>query len=300
MPFSEQLEVAAGSVEVRLAELLGPNVLHAAPSRLVTAMRHAVLGGGKRFRPFLVIESGRLFGVNAADALDTAAAVEFLHCYSLIHDDLPAMDNDELRRGRPSVWKAFDEATAILAGDALISLSFEILSRPQTHADAGVRAELVLGLAQASGAAGMAGGQQLDMEAEAPSNSHLHAASGVQLVQEMKTGALIRFAVDAGAILARAPMPARGALRSFATALGIAFQLADDLLDAEGDADCTGKGVGKDVKAGKATWVSVLGVEGARVRLAELEREAIAALAPFGEAAEVLAGAASFVTHRRR
>ena len=298
MTFLERLEETAGSIEPRLAELLAAQ--RAAPSRLAAAMRHAVLGGGKRFRPCLVIESARLFGLAPANALDAAAAVEFLHCYSLVHDDLPAMDNDELRRGRPTVWKAFDEATAILAGDALLSLAFEILARPETHADASVRAKLVLGLARASGASGMVGGQQLDLEAETPGKHHLHGASGVQLIQEMKTGALIRFAVDAGAILAQPTAPLRAALGSFAAALGVAFQLADDLLDAEGDAQSMGKGVGKDMKAGKATWISVLGVEGARVRLAELEREAVAALAPFGDAGETLAGAAAFVTQRRR
>jgi farnesyl diphosphate synthase len=263
-------------------------------------MRHAVIGGGKRFRPFLLIESAKLFGVDSAPALNTAAAGEFLHCYSLVHDDLPAMDNDELRRGRPTVWKAFDEATAILAGDALLSLAFEVMARPETHKDPNVRAELVVGLARASGATGMAGGQQLDIEAEASSDPHLHAAHGVQMIQDMKTGALIRFAVDGGAILGRATGPDRQALGAYAAALGIAFQLADDLLDAAGDAATTGKSVGKDAKAGKATWVSILGVAGARSRLAELEREAIAALAPFAAAGEALAAAATFVTHRQR
>ena len=299
MTFAEQLDEMAGRVEAKLTELLDRHVLSPAPPRLRAAMRHAVLSGGKRFRPFLVIESARLFRLDPVHALNTAAAVEFLHCYSLVHDDLPAMDNDELRRGRPTVWKAFDEATAILAGDALLSLAFEILALPETHADAGIRAELVLGLARASGAAGMAGGQHLDIEAETAGNSYLHAAPGVQMIQEMKTGALIRFAVDAGAILARAPAPARQALGAFGAALGVAFQLADDLLDAEGDAASTGKRVGKDVTAGKATWVSILGVAGARSRLAELEREALAALAPFAGAAEALAGAATFVTHRQ-
>ena len=168
MTFPEQLEETATRVEVRLTELLDDRALRAAPPRLAEAMRHAVLGGGKRFRPFLLIESARLFGVDLANALNAAAAVEFLHCYSLVHDDLPAMDNDELRRGHPTVWKAFDEATAILVGDALLSLAFEVLARPETHADPEVRSELVLGLAQASGAVGMAGGQQLDIEAEKP------------------------------------------------------------------------------------------------------------------------------------
>jgi len=300
MAFPERLSEAAERVEARLTEVLASDMLDAAPARLRAAMRHAVLGEGKRFRPFLVMESAGLCGMDPVRAVNAAAALECLHCYSLVHDDLPSMDNDELRRGRPTVWKAFDEATAILAGDALLSLSFEILARPETHPDAVVRSELVRRLARASGAAGMAGGQQLDIEAETPTNSHLHAAPAVQMIQEMKAGALIRFAVDAGAILARAPVPFRQALGAYGAALGIAFQLADDLLDAEGDVESAGKEVGKDIRSGKATWVSVLGVAGARSHLAALERQAIAALAPFGDTAEVLVGAAAFVTHRRR
>lgn len=300
MSFPEHLAKAAARVEARLTEILASDMLDAAPDRLREAMRHAVLGGGKRFRPFLVMASSRLCGADPTQAVNAAAAIECLHCYSLVHDDLPSMDNDELRRGRPTVWKAFDEATAILAGDALVSLSFEILSRPATHPDASVRAELVQGLARASGASGMAGGQQLDMEAEMPANRHLHTAPAVEMIQAMKTGALIRFAVDAGAILAQAPVPVRNSLRAYGAALGAAFQLADDLLDAEGDVVNTGKGVGKDARAGKATLISLLGLAPARARLAALQREATAALAPFGQTAEALVEAAEFVAQRRK
>jgi farnesyl diphosphate synthase len=261
-------------------------------------MRHAVLGGGKRFRPFLVIEGARMLGLRDQAAVDAACAVECLHCYSLVHDDLPAMDNDEVRRGQPTVWKAFDVATAILAGDALLTFAFELLARPDTHADAAVRAALVLGLAEASGGAGMVGGQVYDLASEKGA-SDLHTLSGVTTIQRMKTGALIRFSAEAGAILARAGPEQQRALRVYGEALGAAFQIADDLLDAEGDARDTGKAVGKDAAAGKATFVTVLGVERARARLAELNAEARAALLPFSDVARDLAGAIDIVSNRR-
>ena len=258
-----------------------------------------MLGGGKRFRPFLVIEGARVLGMSDMAAVDTACAVECLHCYSLVHDDLPAMDNDELRRGQPTVWKAFDEATGILAGDALLTFAFELLARPSTHADAAVRAALVLGLAEAGGSAGMVGGQVLDLASEKGDATSLHTLDGVSTIQRMKTGALIRFSAEAGAILASAAPEERRALRAYGEALGAAFQIADDLLDAEGDASATGKAVGKDAAAGKATFVTVLGVAGARARLAELNAEARAALAPLGEGAHQLAAAIDFVSNRR-
>lgn len=295
----QRLAEAASLVEARLSALLGELTPARCPDRLRQAMVHATLGGGKRFRPFLVIEGAKLFGLAARQAVDTAAAVELLHCYSLAHDDLPAMDNDALRRGQPTVWKAFDEATAILAGDALQSLAFEILSRPETHPDPEVRANLVLGLARASGAAGMVGGQQLDMEAEQLSGKGLHTPQGVQVIQEMKTGALITFSAEAGAILASAPDQERSALVAYGRALGTAFQIADDLLDVEGDVVDVGKSLGKDASAGKATWVAILGVAGARARLNEFERDAVAALSPFANR-EVLEAAAQFVTRRRK
>jgi farnesyl diphosphate synthase len=296
--FDERLAHAAQRVETRLSQVLAAAT--AAPPRLKEAMAHAVLGGGKRFRPFLVIESARIFGIGPETSVSTAAAVELLHCYSLVHDDLPAMDNDEMRRGRPTVWKAFDQATAILAGDALLTLAFEVLADPGTHPDPAVRSQLVLDLARASGAAGMVGGQQLDLEAEAPARSDLHTAAGVQAIQRMKTGALIRFSACAGAILASAPIVEADALAAYGDAVGAAFQIADDLLDVGGNAAHIGKGTGKDAKAGKATWISILGIDGARTRLAQLEREAAATVSLFGGRGDVLAQAATFVAQRQK
>jgi farnesyl diphosphate synthase len=293
--FRECLAAAATSVEARLEALLARDRSGGIEAgRLGAAMRYAALGAGKRFRPFLVLEAAALFDVPAANALDTAAALECVHCYSLVHDDLPAMDDDDLRRGRATVHRAFDEATAILAGDGLLTLAFEILSRPDTHLDPGVRLELVQGLARAAGWEGMAGGQQLDLEAEGRSLD----LNGVTRVQSLKTGALIGFAAEAGAILGRADSAARQALVAYAERLGLAFQIADDLLDAVGDAAVVGKATGKDGKQGKATFISLLGIEAARARLVALEREAIAALKPFGARAAVLKEAASFVARR--
>jgi farnesyl diphosphate synthase len=300
MAFEQRLGVVAANVEKRLAALLADDALDGTPTVLAAAMRHAVLGGGKRFRPFLAVEGARTLGLADEAALDAACAVECLHCYSLAHDDLPAMDNDELRRGRPTVWKAFDEATAILAGDALLTFSFELMARPSTHPNPLVRAELCLALAKASGPAGMVGGQVLDIASE-KGDQALHSIAGVSRIQQLKTGALIRFAAEAGAILAglAASDPSRVALRTYGEAMGAAFQIADDLLDAEGEAGAVGKAVGKDAAAGKATFVTVLGVEGARTRLKELSATAHAALAPFGDAAADLAGAIAFVSERR-
>jgi farnesyl diphosphate synthase len=295
--FDERLAQAAQLVETRLSQVLAGTA--ATPPRLRDAMAHAVLGGGKRFRPFLVVESARIFGISPERSAFTAAAVELLHCYSLVHDDLPAMDNDELRRGRPTVWKAFDQATAILAGDALLTLAFEILADPGTHSDPAVRSQLVLGLARAAGASGMVGGQQLDLEAEA-SDSVLHAAAGVQAIQDMKTGALIRYSACAGAILASAPAAEIQALAAYGDAIGAAFQIADDLLDVGGTAAQVGKGTGKDAKAGKATWISLLGIDGARARLAQLEGEAAAAVSVFGARGDALVQAATFVVQRQK
>ncbi|MFN3744427.1 MAG: polyprenyl synthetase family protein [Hyphomicrobiaceae bacterium] len=299
MTFEARLGESATLVEARLAALLGEGALGATPPVLGAAMRHAVLGGGKRFRPFLVIEGARLLGLPASAAVDAAAAVECLHCYSLVHDDLPAMDNDELRRGQPTVWKAFGEATAILTGDGLLTLAFELLARPGTHPDPAVRAALVLGLAEVSGTAGMIGGQALDLASEKGAACDLHTLDGVTTIQRLKTGALIRFSAEAGAILAGGTPEQRHALRRYGEAIGAAFQIADDLLDAEGDAHATGKAVRKDAAAGKATFVTVLGVGGARAQLAALNAEARAALAPFGHAARHLAAAVDFVSNRR-
>lgn len=295
MAFALKISIVATLVEQRLADhLSGARGPSGPPGRLAEAMRYAALGGGKRLRPFLLIESAGLFGVKTENALDAAAALECVHCYSLVHDDLPAMDDDALRRGRPTVHIAFDEATAILAGDALLTLAFEILARRQTHPDPAVRSELMLGLARAAGWTGMAGGQALDLEAE---GKRLKAEQ-IRHLQALKTGALIRFACEAGAILGGAGGTERSAITTYGDKLGQAFQLADDLLDAEGDAAKLGKKTRKDRGAGKATLVAAFGPEKARIYLKDLEEDAIAALKPFGERAETLIEAARFVTGR--
>jgi farnesyl diphosphate synthase len=294
--FNRRLHDCASLIDQRLDEWLADDGRDQfIPAQLNNAMRYAVLGGGKRLRPFLVLESAGLCGIADEAALNAGAALECVHCYSLVHDDLPAMDDDDVRRGRPTVHKAFDEATAILAGDALLTLAFEILADPSTHPDPAVRSALALGLARSSGRAGMAGGQMLDLEA--PGRS-LGEAEILRL-QSMKTGALITFACEAGAILAGAGEAQRRALLDYGRALGVAFQLADDLLDVEGDAVLMGKAVAKDHSAGKATLVSLIGAEAARQRLGEMEARARDALAPFGAAAEMLSAAAHFVANRR-
>jgi farnesyl diphosphate synthase len=264
-------------------------------------MRHACLGGGKRFRPFLVVESATLFAVSRDRALMAAAALECVHCYSLVHDDLPAMDNDDLRRGQPTVHKAFDEATAILVGDSLLTFAFDILSRAETHPDSAIRIALVNELARAAGLGGMAGGQMLDLAAEgrfAATPPRLGLAD-VEELQAMKTGALLRFACLAGAILGAADADRRAALDRFGAVVGEAFQIADDLLDVEGDAATVGKATHKDADAHKATTVAILGVARARERLQDLVARAEAALAPFGADAAMLKAAARFVAERR-
>ena len=243
-------------------------------------MRYAILGGGKRLRPFLAVETARAFGAAGVGPRRVGAAIECLHGYSLIHDDLPAMDDDDLRRGRPTVHRAFDEATAILAGDALLTLAFEILAAPATAADGGVRAALCAGLARAAGLAGMVGGQMLDIAAETR-RAPLDGAAIAEL-QAMKTGALLSFSVEAGGLIAGAPRAARAALEAYGHALGAAFQIADDLLDAEGDAAAMGKRVGKDAGRNKATFVAALGIEGARAKRDALVAEAIAAIDAIG------------------
>lgn len=298
MAFSQRLNQSAALVEAHLAALLDNLADGGAPERLMAAVRHGTLGGGKRFRPFLVLESAALFGVAANATLRAAAAIECVHCYSLIHDDLPAMDNDDVRRGRPTVHKAFDEWTAILAGDALLTLAFEILSGAATHTDPAIRAELVTGLARAAGAAGMVGGQCLDLEAEKLGSPAQATASHVQRLQAMKTGALLRFSCEAGAILGTASAGQRRALASYGASIGLAFQIADDLLDLEGDAAAVGKAVGKD--AAKATLHAASDAAAAKLRLAALEAEALAALASFGSEADTLREAAGFVVRRER
>ncbi len=295
MIFTERLEAHASHLERHLDEWLTPARIGPAAPRLLEAMRYGSLGGGKRVRPFLVIESAALFGVPVEGALNAAAALECVHCYSLIHDDLPAMDNDDLRRGRPTVHKAFDEATAILAGDGLLTLAFEILASPDTHPNAGVRADLGLALARASGVSGMAGGQMYDLEAPGKTLGEAE----IRLLQRMKTGALITFGCVAGSILGETSDANLAALRAYGDALGAAFQLADDLLDAEGDAAIVGKATGKDSEAGKGTLVSLFGIEAAHAKLEALKAEALAALAPFKPHDGILAEAAEFVVARK-
>jgi len=271
------------------------------PARLIEAMRYSSLGGGKRFRPFLVVESAALFAVPRSRALMAGAALECVHCYSLVHDDLPAMDNDDLRRGQPTAHKAFDEATAILAGDGLLTLAFDILSRTEAHPDAAIRIDLVSSLARAAGLGGMVGGQMLDLEAEGRFAGNVPLKldeNSILTLQAMKTGALLRFACTAGGILGSANAAQRKALERYGSAVGKAFQIADDLLDLEGDPALVGKQTGKDAVAGKATIVGILGAPGARARLKELVAEAEDALAPFGKSAEILIEGARFVAER--
>jgi farnesyl diphosphate synthase len=264
-------------------------------ARVYEAMRYSALAPGKRLRPLLVLASARLFGVARRSALQVAAAIEMVHAYSLIHDDLPAMDNSDLRRGRPTCHKAFDDATAVLAGDGLLTMAFEALSHPDAHGDPAVRCELVSALGAAAGAAGMVGGQMIDLIAE---KQRLDIGAITRL-QRMKTGALIAFSCEAGAILAKATPEVRTALRGYAHDLGLAFQIADDLLDVEGSAEETGKPVGADAAAGKTTFVSILGVERARAQAELLAEQAVAHLDLFEQRAELLRQVARFVVSRR-
>jgi farnesyl diphosphate synthase len=283
----------ARRVEETLDAVLPPAV--DTEAELFEAMRYATLNGGKRLRPFLVVSSAQMFGVAESCALRVGAAVECVHCYSLVHDDLPAMDDDDTRRGMPTTHRAFNEATAILVGDALLTIAFEILADPATHADPIVRSTLVQALARAAGGHGMVGGQMLDMIAE----SRTFDIGAVTRLQRLKTGALFAFACESGAILGRAEEARRSALRAYAHDMGLAFQIADDLLDVEGSEDAVGKKVGKDLEAGKATFVSILGVERARNQALMLADQAIQHLAPFEERAENLRAVARFVVDRR-
>ncbi len=273
----------------------------ARPARLLAAMRHAVLGGGKRLRPVLVVETAALFGVAVGASMTAGAAFELLHCYSLVHDDLPAMDADDLRRGKPTVHKAFDEATAILAGDALQTLAFDLLSRETAHDDPAIRAALVQCLAKASGLGGMAGGQMLDLEAEgrfANSESVARDIADIETLQRMKTGALLAACCEAGTLLGRASPDERASIARYGRAIGFAFQLADDLLDVEGDAEEVGKAVGKDAAKNKGTLVSALGVPAARKKLDQLVGDAHEALRPFGARGAWLSHCADFIARR--
>jgi farnesyl diphosphate synthase len=297
--WDDKVSVAdASAIGARLTDAMIERLLVVPPgleARVYEAMRYSALAPGKRLRPLLVLAGARLFGVHRRSALQVAAAIEMVHAYSLIHDDLPAMDNSDLRRGRPTSHKEFDEATAILAGDGLLTMAFEVLAHPDTHGDPAVRCELVSMLAMAAGATGMVGGQMIDLIAE----KRALDIGAITRLQRMKTGALIAFSCEAGAILAKAGGEMRTALRGYAHDLGLAFQIADDLLDVEGSAAETGKPVGADAAAGKATFVSILGVERARAQAELLVDQAIAHLDLFEQRAELLRQIARFVVSRR-
>ncbi len=284
----------AGSVDALFAQLLEPP--GDPRDRLFAAMRHAAIGGGKKLRPLLTVAASRLFGIDEQRAVRTGAAIEAIHVYSLIHDDLPAMDDDDLRRGKPTVHKAYDEATAILAGDCFHDLAFEILADPDTCPDPAARAELVLGLANASGLSGMGGGQMLDLAAEGEPLD----LPAVTRLQQLKTGALIEYSVEAACILARLPVEGRTPYRGYARNIGLAFQIADDLLDHSGDEASAGKKLHKDADAGKATFVSLLGEERARQQADMLVEQAVEHLAAHGEEADLLRAIARYVTKRDR
>ena len=298
--FSKRLDQTAEDTEALLAKLLSDATVTdeiVRPKRLIEAMRYSSLGGGKRLRPFLVVESAAVFGVPREAALLAGAALECIHCYSLIHDDLPAMDNSDLRRGRPTLHKAYDDATAILAGDALLTIAFDIITRDAIHNDANVRLLLTRALARASGIGGMAGGQILDLAGEGRFGDR--EPVDVARLQQMKTGALLRFGCIAGAILGQSSLSEYQALDDYGKALGEAFQIADDLLDVEGDAAALGKPAGADAALGKTTFVTQLGVEGAKQRVRDLLARADAALSVFGTRGDVLRAAARFVAERK-
>ncbi|MEL7271803.1 MAG: polyprenyl synthetase family protein [Pseudomonadota bacterium] len=295
-PLQEALGACARTVNGRLEELLADRALDGEtlrPPRLMAAMRHGVLNGGKRLRPFLLMQSLALFD-DGQNGLDAACALECLHSYSLVHDDLPAMDDDDLRRGQPTVHKAYDEALAILAGDGLLTLAFDIMARESTCADAVTRGGLVLRLARAAGLGGMVGGQVLDIEAETTRPSEVE----IRRLQAMKTGALLRFACEAGAMLGGAKVEERQALTRYGEIVGLAFQLADDVLDVTADAATMGKATGKDAEQGKGTLVDLHGVEAVRGMLDDLVAEAEAVLAPFGERSAMLVATARYIAQR--
>jgi farnesyl diphosphate synthase len=287
--FEQALERTALLVESNLGTVLPDD-----SSRLSQAIRYAALGGGKRLRPFFVLESAAVFGIPPEAALPVAAALECIHCYSLVHDDLPAMDNDDLRRGRPTVHRQYDDATAILVGDALLTLAFEILAKPAEAIAADIQIELISKLAQAAGASGMVGGQMLDIEAETRNFASLEAISAMQ---SAKTGALFHFACESGAYLAKASPEA---LRQYADHIGLAFQITDDILDVESNAAALGKATQKDKAKGKATFVDFLGLEGARTEAQRRSEAAVDSLSIYGNRADLLCAAARYVVTRRK
>ncbi len=293
---AEELKAQAAQVRVEVDEFFARLLAPTGDSRerLYEAMRHAAIGGGKRLRPLLTIASSRLFAIDPDRALRAGCAIEAIHVYSLIHDDLPCMDDADLRRGKLTVHKAFGEAEAVLAGDSLHALAFDILAHPATHDDPFVRNELVLELARAAGPSGMAGGQMMDLVAE---GERLDLPSITRL-QQLKTGALIEYAVEAGCIMAKLPAEARTPYRGYARNIGLAFQIADDLIDHSGDEAAAGKRTGKDTAAGKATFVSLLGGERARQQADLLVSQAIEHLSSHGEEADLLRAIARFAVER--
>jgi farnesyl diphosphate synthase len=298
--FIKLLDATAADTETLLGKLLADATVPGEitrPHRLIEAMRYSSLNGGKRLRPFLAVASAAMFGVPRDGALLAGAALECIHCYSLIHDDLPSMDNSDLRRGRPTAHKKFDDATAILAGDALLTLAFDIITRDEVHRDANVRLLLTRALARAAGIGGMAGGQMLDLAGEGRFGDR--EPPDVAQLQQMKTGALLKYGCIAGAILGQASQDQYNALDAYGHAFGEAFQIADDLLDVEGDAAALGKPAGQDAALGKTTFVTQLGIDGAKARLRDLLKQADAALAPFGAKGDVLRAAARFVAERQ-
>jgi len=294
MGFENTLKRTALEVEEILSDLLAFDGAEA--RTVIDAMRYSTLGQGKRLRPFFVTAAAALFGVDRIHGLRAGAAIECIHCYSLVHDDLPAMDDDDLRRGKPTTHIAFGEAPAILAGDGLLTHAFQIVSAPETHPDPAVRCELVTMLAHAAGARGMVGGQMLDLEAESRPSTTLDETI---TLQSLKTGALFRFSCEAGAVLGQAGEEDRTALRTYADRIGLAFQIADDLLDAESSAEQLGKRTQKDADAGKATFIDLLGLEGARARANDIAEQACAALEKYGDAADTLKQAAHFMVERK-
>ncbi|MDZ4762350.1 MAG: farnesyl diphosphate synthase [Alphaproteobacteria bacterium] len=292
--FEQRLNEVADRITVAIDQLIpsasGPE------AQLMRAMRHGALGPGKRLRPFIAIEVGRMFGAQEKALLRAAAAIECVHAYSLIHDDLPCMDDDDIRRGQPTVHKAFDEATAVLAGDALLTLAFEIMANPETHRDAAMRCKLVERLAVAAGARGMVGGQMIDMKPDLDGEEPLQVLTRMQ---RLKTGAMIAFSGEVGALLGGAQDQERQAIAGYTNDLGLAFQIVDDLLDVDGDEETLGKAVEKDKNAGKVNFVSLLGVDGARHRVRLLAAQAKQHLASFGNRATSLLQTVDFVLNRR-
>jgi len=300
LDFAKRLDKTAEETEALLGQLLTDKLETdeiTRPKRLMDAMRYSTLGGGKRLRPFLVVESAAVFGVPRQSALLAGAALECIHCYSLIHDDLPAMDNSDLRRGRPTLHKKTDDATAILAGDALLTLAFDIITRDEIHRDPTVRLLLTRALARSSGIGGMVGGQILDLAGEGRFGDR--EPVDVARLQQMKTGALLRFGCIAGALLGQASPKEYQALDDYGKALGEAFQIADDLLDVEGDAAALGKPAGADAALGKTTFVTQLGIEGAKRRVRDLLARGDSALSIFGEKGDVLRATSRFVAERK-